>query len=49
MSKKAIFTVEGVGHLGVKTRILAQYEKIAAVALSGIDKGRTLANISYPL
>jgi hypothetical protein len=41
--------MEGVVHPRVILRILAQYQEIAAVVLSGIDEGRTVSNISYPL
>jgi hypothetical protein len=41
--------MEGVFHLRVKVRILAQYLEIGAVALSGIDEKRTISGISYAL
>lgn len=49
MGKEAILTMEGVVHPRVKMGILAQDHEVAAMALSGIDEGRTVRGISNPV
>jgi hypothetical protein len=49
MRKEAILAMEGIVHSGVKMGILAQDHEVAAMALSGIDEGRTVRGISYPV
>jgi hypothetical protein len=48
LGNETVFAVQGVWNCRVKARVLTQNHDVAAVVLSGVDKGRTISSSLHP-